>query len=422
MAVRSLWTATAPTLQAAALSGSINVDVAIIGGGYTGLACALKLANNGTKVALLEAQHIGFGGSGRNVGLVNPGLWMEPDDINKRLGDDYGNRLYQALSQAPAKVFGLIDEHQISCNATPKGTLQLGRGNSGLAELDRRFNQLCQRQAPVERLDAQQTAGYLGSEHYQGAILDHRAGTIQPLSYAIGLAQAAQTSGCQVFEQSPVCNLVQLPHGWQLSTAHGQVTAAKVVLATNGYSSDLVGDLISTYIPIHFFQFATTPLSATQRQQILPGLQGCWDTGLVMTSIRLDVQGRLILGSIGQIRDGQQSRFLANWAQSMLAKLFPQLGKQTFEYCWSGKIAYSHDNLPHLHELQPGLLTTMGYSGRGIGPGTVMGEAMADHLLGQAIKDLPLPLTSPTSISWRRLKEAYYETGADIYHLGQRLL
>ena len=424
MSVQSLWAKTATPFinQTPALTGTINTEVAIIGAGYTGLSCALRLAQKGIKVTVVEGQQVGFGGSGRNVGLVNAGLWTEPDIIDDLLGDDYGPRLYHALSEAPNRVFSLVEEHGIACEATRHGTLQLAPNKAGLRELDRRFEQLTRRGAPVERLEAADTQSKLGSSYYQGAIWDHRAGTIQPLGYATGLATAAQQAGAVIYEQCPVNNLARSKQGWQLSTATGQIQAHKVVVATNGYTGNLLPQIAHTYVPINFFQYATQPLNEQQRQIILPQLQGCWDTALVMTSIRLDANGRLIIGSLGHIADGAQSNFLRAWATSQINKLFPQLQGIQLDYCWSGRIAYSHDNLPHLHALQDGLITTMGYSGRGIGPGTVMGEAMADLLLGKSPADLPLPVTSPTSIQWCKLKEAYYETGADLYHLSQRII
>lgn len=424
MSVQSLWakTATPFTNQTPALTGTINTGVAIIGAGYTGLSCALRLAEQGIQVCVVETEHVGFGGSGRNVGLVNAGLWTEPDIIDGLLGDNYGPRLYQALSDAPNRVFDLIAQHGMQCEATRNGTLQLAANKTGLNELDRRFQQLTKRGAPVKRLDAKATQSMLGSSYYQGAIWDHRAGTIQPLGYATGLATAAQQAGAIIYEHCSVNNLARSKKGWQLSTATGQVQADKVVVATNGYTGNLLPQIAHTYVPINFFQYATQPLTEQQRQVILPQLQGCWDTALVMTSIRLDAAGRLIIGSLGHIADGGQSGFLKAWAAHQINKFFPQLQGIKLDYCWSGRIAYSHDNLPHLHELEDGLITTMGYSGRGIGPGTVMGEAMADFILGKSAADLPLPVTSPTSIQWRKLKEAYYETGADLYHLSQRVI
>lgn len=420
----TLWAATAEpfTSQQPPLLGQLSTDVAIIGAGYTGLACALRLTQQGVKVTVLEAQTVGFGGSGRNVGLVNAGLWTEPDIIDQLLGHDHGTRLYQALSAAPQRVFDLIHEHRIDCEATRNGTLQLASNQTGLEELDRRFRQLTDRGAPVERVDAATTYAMLGSKYYQGALWDHRAGTIQPLGYASGLASAAQSAGAIIYQHTPVNSLSKNATGWHLQTPKGNLKATQVVVATNGYSGNLLPQLQTSYVPLNFFQFATQPLPPSVRATILPQLQGCWDTALVMTSMRLDAQGRLIIGSLGHIADNGHSRFLQGWAQSMLSKLFPQLTDIGFSHCWSGRIAYSHDNLPHLHELEPGLLTTMGYSGRGIGPGTIMGEAMADLLLGKAATEMPLPITSPTSVSWRKLKELYYEKGADLYHLAHRLV
>lgn len=137
---QSLWRASAvdaPSL--AALKGSHQVDVVIVGGGFTGLSTALHLAKDGMAVLLLEADELGYGGSGRNVGLVNAGVWLEPDVLDKQLGVEAGRRMYDALAAAPDAVFQLIEEYGIECGAVRNGTLHAGVGHAGLAQLERRF-------------------------------------------------------------------------------------------------------------------------------------------------------------------------------------------------------------------------------------------------------------------------------------------
>jgi glycine/D-amino acid oxidase-like deaminating enzyme len=417
----SLWAASAPSFQADALQGDHSCDVVVIGAGFTGLACALELADQQTSVIVLESHQVGFGGSGRNVGLVNAGLWLEPDKVNARLGDDYGNRLYQELSTSPSRVFSLIDRHGIECEAQRSGTLHLAPNACGLKELDRRAEQLASRGAPIERLGSDKTVELTGSGYYKGAIFDPRAGTIQPLAYVRGLAKAAISAGAAVYERSPVVSAAQHNDQWRVATPGGTVTAERVVVATNGYSAGLIPSMPASFVPINFFQCATQPLDKALLKRILPQKQGCWDTGLVMTSLRLDQAGRLIIGSVGEIHDGAQSGFLTAWANSMLKKFYPFLAPQPWSYCWSGRIAYSSDQVPHLHQLAPGMITTLGYSGRGIGPGTAMGTWMAKYLMGTPIESLPLPVTAVQSIKTRKIQALYYARGSDLYHIGQRL-
>ena len=427
----SLWAATACSApQTMPLQGDHISSVVIIGGGYTGLSAALHLAEKGIEVTVLEAEEIGFGGSGRNVGLVNAGLWLNPDDIEKRLGSTYGQRINTQLAAAPERVFSIIDRYNIDCEAVRNGTLHLSHSLSGDRALIKRAEQLQKRGAPVELKDPATTARLTGMNRYRTSLFDPRAGTIQPLSYARGLARAAQSAGARIHTQSAVTELSSTPSGeWRVKTARGCITADKVVIATNAYSAQLNKDLQHAFIPLHFFQYATAPLEPEQLQAILPQRQGCWDTRQVMTSIRLDRAGRLIIGSIGKISD-QGNNFLQQWAASQLSRLLPQLFSQQkisqnpdfWEHSWCGRIAFSNDHLPHLHILAPGLISCIGYSGRGIGPGTMVGQSLADHLTGMPLEDMFIPVSRLTPVRARKAREQWYSRGSDLYHLYQRMV
>src|SRR4051794_16713195 len=144
---------------------------------------------------VLEAVEVGFGCSGRNVGLVNAGLWMMPHALVSQLGQVHGMRLLALLGEAPSLVFGLIEQHAISCEVARNGTLHCAIGARGLAELEGRARQWQARGAPVRLLDQSQTAQKVGTDAYVGSLLDLRAGTIQPLAYARGLVGAAIKAG-----------------------------------------------------------------------------------------------------------------------------------------------------------------------------------------------------------------------------------
>ena len=154
-----LWAATAPAgPDLEALQGSRQTDVAVIGGGYTGLSAALHLAEAGIETTLLEAEAIGFGGSGRNVGLVNAGLWMFPDDVVKVLGADDGERLLSILGDSPDLVFALIEKHAVECEARRQGTLHCAHSPGGFRQLQMREEQWGRRGAPVTLLNRQTAA------------------------------------------------------------------------------------------------------------------------------------------------------------------------------------------------------------------------------------------------------------------------
>ena len=416
-----LWEASAPPPPATApLAGDLTADVAVVGGGFTGLSAALHLAEGGASVALLEGVEIGFGGSGRNVGLVNAGMWVMPDDLPAALGAEHGRRLLDLLGGAPRAVFDLVDRHGIDCEAERAGTLHCAVGPKGLAEVAERARQWQARGAPVEVLDAAETARRVGTRAYTGALLDRRAGTVQPLAYARGLAAAALAAGARIFTGSPVTAAEDEGAAWRIRTAGGSVRARAVVVATNAYTDGggpaVWPEVRQEIVHLPYFNLATAPLGDNLRGSILPGREGVWDTRDILSSFRFDRRGRLVFGSVGALR-GTGHAVHRDWGRRALRRLFPQLGDVAFEHAWYGQIGITADSLPRFHRLARDTFGFSGYNGRGIAPGTVFGRCLADLVLGRIGEDaLPLPVTDPVPARHRRLKEAWYEAGAQLAH------
>ncbi len=413
-----VWELTSPEApRTEVLSGDVTADVAIVGAGYTGLSAALHLARAGRSVVVAEAVEIGFGGSGRNVGLVNAGMWVMPDKITATLGPDMGERLLALLGQAPQEVFDLIRAESIDCEAVRTGTLHCAVGNSGLRELGERASQWRRRGVDLELLKAGNAAAALGSTAYSGALLDHRAGTIQPLAYARGLAKVAQRAGARIYTGTAVTEIVPGAGATRLRTRGGSITAAKVILATDAYTQHVFPEIRDTQVMLPYFNFATQPLSDNLRQSILPYRQGAWDTREVLSSFRMDAAGRLIFGSVGSLRGSGQSVH-QGWARRAIARIFPQLGDVAFESGWHGQIGMTRDHLPRLSRLGPDILAISGYNGRGIAPGTAFGRLLAELLTEQrAIGDIPLPLRDLTAVPFGRLREPIIALGAQLVHL-----
>jgi glycine/D-amino acid oxidase-like deaminating enzyme len=413
-----LWEKTAPPAPpTAALAGDRAAEVAVVGGGYTGLSAALHLAEAGVDVVLLEAAEIGFGGAGRNVGLVNAGMWVMPDTLVGTLGPARGEALLSLLGDGPRRVFALIEKHAIACEATRNGTLHCAVGRSGLKELEEREAQWRRRGAPVELLSASEAAAKTGTAAYSGALLDRRAGTVQPLAYARGLAGAALAAGAAIHTRSPVQAIESEGSGWRLATPGGTVTAAQVVVATDAYSERPWSALRAEQVRLPYFNFATAPLADHLLRTILPERQGAWDTKSVLSSFRLDQAGRLVFGSVGALR-GTGLAVHRAWAKRALRRLFPEIGDLRFEAEWFGMIGMTADNLPRFHRLDRNVLTICGYNGRGIAPGTVFGRCLAELVLGRMRDDdCPLPCTAPRDARFRAVREGAIEWGAQLAHL-----
>ncbi len=412
----NLWRASsAERVNSHPLEQDISVDLAVIGGGYTGSSAALEAARRGASVALFEAETIGHGGSGRNVGLVNAGLWLPPDDVIATLGEGAGHRLIAELSEGPAKVFGLIEREGIDCEATRNGTLHLAHAPRGLTDLQNRATQGQRLGAPIQLLDRAETIRRTGSEAFHGALFDPRAGTVQPLAYCRGLARAAGQAGAQLFENTPVTALSRQPDHWQIAANGRTVRAKALLLATNGYHRDITSPFAPRCVPVHYSQFATAPLPAALRDKILPGGEGCWDTALVMSSIRIDKAGRLIVGGMGD-STGPYAPLHRSWGRRKLRRLFPELANIPFEHGWSGRIAMTGDHIPKVVAFGPLAYAIFGYSGRGISPGTVFGTTAAEALLDNRPDALPIPVLEGYSERFTAAKGAWYEFGASLFH------
>ena len=405
----SIWNTTAVETepsQNSAVEG--QVDVAIVGGGFTGLSTALHCVERGLSCHVLEASQIGFGGSGRNVGLVNAAAWLPPQDVRKILGEDDGDRFISHFSRAPDYVFSLIEKYQIQCNATQTGTFHAADGPVGFADLVSRKAEWDRLGEPVDLLSRDEAESYIGSSAFYGALLDRRAGTINPMGYCRGLARVAIAAGALISIGARAKKLQRETGLWRVTTNKGTLMARHVVLGTNAYTDGLWPGLKYSFTKINYFQLATSPLG-DRIKHILPQQQGLWDTGKIMFSLRRDDSERLIIGSMGNVMGNQSGGVSHRWAQKKLAHLFPKLGRVDFDEAWQGQIAMTPDHLPHIHKLADNLYSPIGYNGRGITTGTVFGQALADLLTGDSEKKLPVPLLTMRRVGSAPVMSCFYK-------------
>jgi glycine/D-amino acid oxidase-like deaminating enzyme len=417
----SLWAATAqPAGPAPPLAESAQADVCVIGAGYAGLSAALHLAERGVRTVVLEAREPGYGGSGRNGGQVIPGLKYDPDELEKMFGPERGPRLVAFAGGTADVVFDLIAKYRMEVAQVRNGWIQGAHSPAGLKEVQARAEQWARRGAPVTFFDKAETDRHLGSGEYLASWIDRRGGGIQPLSFARGLAKAAQAAGAAIHGQTAATGLYREQGRWAVETRSGaRVTADRVVICTNAYTGDLWPRLRETVIAPNSYQIATEPLSDNVCKSILPFGQVSSDARKLLLYFRLDEHGRLLLGGRGAFREATGP---ADWShlESMLVRLFPQVKGVPIQYRWCGRVAVTRDFLPHLHEPAAGLIVDIGCMGRGVGLQTAIGKAFADYIVNGDETALPFPRLPIRPIPFHSLRQVYFAAAVAWYRFLDR--
>ncbi|MEO5759480.1 MAG: FAD-dependent oxidoreductase [Mesorhizobium sp.] len=386
-----------------ALQGALNVDLAIVGGGFSGLSTALHAAEKGLSVAVLEAEFVAWGATGRNAGFVVPNFAkMDPVDIFAHLGPEGGDKLVDFAAGSADLVFDLIKRHRIDCGALQNGWIQPAHSPAAFEKIKSRAEQWQERGRPAVILDRQEIEALTGTRGYVGGWMDRSGGVLNPVEYAHGLAEAAESAGARIFEHTPVTSVDRTAHGWALKTAAGSVRAGKVLVATNAYGGPLFQTLQRTYFPLKVFQIATAPLPRQIRDRLLPGGQGVGDTRRNLFTFRFDADNRLISGGMHILGPGADARVpQATWWR--LAKHLDLPNLPPLAYSWSGMAAVEPDFLPRLVDLGPDLIAGFACNGRGIAMTTAMGKVLADWAAGGNPRDLPLPFAPPAPIPFHGL-------------------
>lgn len=414
---RNLWRETAPGFAGGAgrLQGAERADVTIIGAGYTGCSAALHLAEAGASVRVLEARRVGHGAAGRNVGLVNAGLWLPPDEVETILGRHYGVLLNEVLGAAPALVFSLIDRHSIVCDDVRQGTLHCAHARRGERDLEQRLAQLRRRGVPAELLDRAEARRATGARGHGAALRDRRAGILQPMAYVQGLARAAAGVGAMIHEDSAVLGFERVGAKWRTRTEMGQVDSDHLLVAVHCYAVEPGAAWAPSFVPLDYFQVATAPVPPALRATILPGGEGAWDTAKVLTSFRLDRDGRFLLGAVGSLGYATAPLHLA-WARRKLAALYPDLASLPFIHAWHGRIGMTSDHVPRIRRLGPGAYGVYGYNGRGIAPGTAFGRCFAELFRSGDEASLPLPIGDEPGGRVAHWRGRLLDAGAAAFH------
>ncbi|MGV8985688.1 MAG: NAD(P)/FAD-dependent oxidoreductase [Cypionkella sp.] len=387
----TLWHATAAPLGPyASLNGPIETELLVIGGGFAGLSTALHAAEAGTSVTLVEAHHIAFGASGRNAGFVVPNFAkVDPDAIRAML-KDRAEPLISMASTSGDLVFDLIRRHAITCDALQSGWIQPSHSPAAFAKAQDRVRQWSALNRPVDLLSAAAVTTLTGVPGWRGGWIDGSGGVLNPVGYARGLARAAALAGATLHEQTPVLKLERFGQNWRATTPNGQITARRVILATNAYVGDLWPGLARNFFPLKVFQIATEPLPAEVRDRLLPQGQCVSDTRRNLFTFRFDAQNRLISGGMHILSPGADTR-VPNAIHRRLTRMLDLPDLPPLAYAWSGFASVMPDFLPRVVELAPNLIAGFACNGRGIAVSTAMGRELATWAAGKPLNALAIP-------------------------------
>lgn len=401
------------------LVGEARADVAVVGGGYTGLSAALHLAERGYDVALLEAHRVGFGASGRNGGQVGSGQRREVDWLEQRFGRATARRLWDLAEEAKALVRGLIDRHAIPARWVP-GIAHAFWQARDVPHAHRLAEKLARDYdyPHVVPLDRAALRAEVDSPVYQGGVLDRGAGHIHPLAFALGLARAAAAAGARLYERSEVLGI---EHGAEpvLVTATGRLRAGQVILAANGYLGALEPAVAARVMPINNFIVATEPLGERART-LIPNAIAVADSKFVINYFRLSHDGRLLFG--GGESYGYRFPAIGPTVRRPLARVFPDLANVRFDYAWGGTLAITLSRLPCFTRPAPGVLSASGYSGHGVALATLAGKILAEAVAGQAERfDVMAALPTPPFPGGPRFRPALLTLAMSWYALRDRL-
>ncbi|NIV16823.1 MAG: FAD-dependent oxidoreductase [Woeseiaceae bacterium] len=362
------------------LKGATSADVCVIGAGFTGISAALALAERGYAVALIEANRVGWGASGRNGGQIINGMYGLKQ-IRERHGDSIADLLWDIRWRGHEIIHDRVRKYGIQCDLK-NGYVEVAKKPKQVSWLEEGAAEREAHDFPYEYevWDREKTRAMLGTDAYYGGFICHRDGHVHPLNLCIGEARAASELGVQIFEQSPV---VDIEHGDRprVRTAIGHVEADAVVLAGNAYSRLEPKHLSNTIFPAGSYIIATEPLSDDVANEINPGDVAVCDVNNIVDYYRLSADKRLLYGGACNY-SGRDPADIKSYILPRMLKVYPQLRDVRIEYEWGGKIGIVLNRVPAVGRIHDNVYYCQGYSGHGVCASHIMGELMADAIGG----------------------------------------
>lgn len=361
------------------LECALDCDVAVIGGGFTGLSAALACAEKGLKVALLEAQSIGFGASGRNGGQLIPGLRWSMREIDAAFGRERAKAIFDLAWGAGARVHDRIVKHDIPCDLK-SGHLEAAY-KPGHFEDMRREAEFLSREFGWDSVDVVGPADiskHINGGDYHGGLYDSKGGHFHPLNYALGLAKAAKAAGVLIFENTAAQTPLDRGSYVEIAAGAGSLNARHVIIATDNWTGDIAPELGRYTVPIMNYNIATAPLP--NADQLLPSDAAVADSRFVLNYFRLSADKRLIFGG-GEKYVRRPPADIAGFVRKHMVEVFPSLAQTDIDYAWGGAVGVTMNRLPQMGR-KGNIFYAHGFSGHGALVTTVAGEVMADAVLG----------------------------------------
>ncbi|MFY1054138.1 NAD(P)/FAD-dependent oxidoreductase [Ectopseudomonas khazarica] len=363
------------------LQGEVQCDVLVVGAGFSGLHTALRLAEAGLQVIVLEASRVAWAASGRNGGQAILGWSCDMPPLEKALGIEGARRLWDGMAWAANELCELPQRHAFDCDYR--------RGHLWTAVLPRRVAQLHEWQEEaaskwghrtLQFVSREQMPEWVASERYRAGLYDPQAGHVNPLKLALGLAEAFVAAGGRIFEQSRALSQEARAAGYRVRTEQGSVQASNLVLACNTYIDHLEPRLARRILPVGTYQIATEPLGAARAEALLPRNACVTDNQFVLDYFRRTPDHRLLFGG-GCTYLGGLPQDMAAATRPILERVFPQLSGVAIDFAWGGHIDVTRARTPDIGG-ENGRYWLQGFSGHGVLPTLAAARAVSDAILG----------------------------------------
>lgn len=370
-----------PAPERPPLVGEQEVDICVVGAGYSGLSTALHLAEKGYNVAIVEGARVGWGASGRNGGQIVNGLNASLQTIKKRYGQDTATFVAGLVQEGGEIIRERIKTYNIQCDLKEKNIFT-GLTKAHMKELEERKtlwesyginNQ--------EMLDKAQLREHINSDLYEGGLIDHSGGHMHPLNLALGEAAAFEMLGGTIYEMSMVTAVDTDAARPVVTTTQGSLTCKTLVLCGNAYLGHVVPTLTSRVMPVSTQVMATEPLGEELAHSLLPQDACVEDIRYILDYYRLSGDKRMLFGG-GTVYGGADPRDIEAKLRGNMEKVFPQLKKVKVDYAWSGNFALSFSRVPQMGRIGKNTYFAHGYSGHGVTGSHTFGRILSEAIDG----------------------------------------